>query len=89
MSKSKNAKKRGPSPIKREEIILKLREHKRATSADLGVSTAFLFTMLSAGLVRKVGKEEVGGKGRPRTIWALSPRGNGIASSRMRLRVAA
>jgi len=78
---SKKATKRGPKPLKRKQVILRLREHKRATSAELQCSTAFIFTLLQQGLVRRVGIEDKSGKGRKRIIWALTPAGNGVASA--------
>jgi hypothetical protein len=82
MSKKKN--KRGPDPIKRREIILSLRNKKVATSAELGVHTAFMFTMLQAKLVERAGLQEREEAGRKKVLWKLSKKGEGIASSLLR-----
>ena|ERR1039457_2132638 len=80
MSKSN---KRGPKPVKRTQVILALREMKKVTSADLAVSTAYLDTLLRAGIVSIVGKTapKGEGKGRPANLYKLSPAGQGMASA--------
>ena len=80
MSKKK-ANKRGPKPTKRNEVILKLKNMKNATSAELNCSTAFMFQLLQAGLVKRAGVQEKAGKGRKRAVWGLTRPGNGLASS--------
>ena len=76
--------KRGPVPHKRDAVILKLRELKRGTSADLSCATAYVFTLVNAGLVVAAGKAEKQGKGRKPTLWKLTPKGNGRATSLQR-----
>lgn len=76
---SKTITRRGPKPTKRNAIVLRMREIKRATSADLGVSTAFLETLNRAGIVRVVEHQRTDHKGRPRNVYSLDKRGQGIA----------
>lgn len=76
---SKN--KRGPKPYKRDAVILQLRNLSRATSAELGTDTSYLFTLLQKGIVVRAGKIALEGKGRPKTVWKLTAKGNGKASS--------
>ena len=85
MSNNKQSK-RGPKPTKRNKIILKLREKKRATSRDLKVATAYMTTLASSGLVSAAGKVDPkgGSKGRKAIQWKLTPRGNGKASALIR-----
>jgi hypothetical protein len=80
MSKSK---KRGPKPYKRDSVILQLRNLSRATSAELNCQTAYLFTLLQKGIVTRAGQIAASGesKGRPQTVWKLTPQGQGKASS--------
>lgn len=70
-------KKRGPKPNKRNEVILNLRDKKIATSAELGVQTSFMFTLMQHDLVTRAGSAPTGGKGRPKIVWKLTAKGNG------------
>lgn len=74
-----NKPKRGPKPKKRREVILNLRSMKEATSAELAVPTSFMHTLLQDNLVTRAGFAPTGGKGRPKAIWKLSKRGQGMA----------
>lgn len=72
---------RGPKPVKRNKIILALRAKKQATSAELGVATAYMDTLLRGGIVAVAGKGDKSGKGRKPNVYKLTPRGNGKASA--------
>jgi hypothetical protein len=76
---SKSNVKRGPKPKKRAEIILKLREMKKATSAELEVATAYLDTLKRAGIIAVVDKAPKESRGRKPNVFALSPRGRMMA----------
>jgi len=76
---SKSNVKRGPKPKKRHEIILKLQDIKRATSAELGVQTAYIDSLRRAGIVAVVDKAEKESRGRKPNVFALSPRGRMMA----------
>lgn len=76
---SKSNVKRGPKPKKRHAVILKLREMKRATSAELGVATAFMNTLMSAGIVAAVDKAQKDSRGRKPNVFALTKSGQGTA----------
>lgn len=71
--------KRGPKPRKRESIILKLREMKRSTSADLGVATAYMDTLVRSGIVAVVDKADKNSRGRKPNVFALTKSGQGTA----------
>jgi predicted ArsR family transcriptional regulator len=83
-------KKRGPAPVKRNEVIMSLREKKVATSRDLGADTAYLISLRKQGFIEVAGKqEEKAGKGRKSYLWKLSRKGNGKALSLSRQLTAA
>ena len=85
MSKSVKSR-RGPRAYKRDAVILQLRSLSRATSAELNVQTAYMFTLLQSGTVSRAGKIALEGKGRPKIVWALSSKGNAKASTLIRKR---
>lgn len=79
MSKTVKTQKRGPKPKKRESVVLRLRAAKRATSKELGVATAYMHSLLRAGLVAQADFAPVNGRGRPAVVWSLSKSGQGTA----------
>jgi predicted ArsR family transcriptional regulator len=64
---------------KRNDVVMAIREKKRVTSAEIGVETAYLDALKQAGIVEVIDRIPTGGRGRPRNLYRLSKRGQGIA----------
>lgn len=78
-TKSKNVSKRGPRPHKRDRVILAVKEKRLAGASDLGVSSAYLNTLVARGILVVNAQRKCEGRGRPANLYSLSPRGRGFA----------
>jgi hypothetical protein len=73
---------RGRPPILREgNTIPKLREMKKATASQLGVSGAHMATLVEGGYARVLTTVKLGGVGRPANLYGLTRKGSGLATA--------
>lgn len=82
---------KGPEPVKRNKVLLKLREKGKATSHELKVTTSFMDSLVRKEIVKIAGKAEPRGKskkGRKSNVYSLTRTGSGKAQALVRAKAA-
>jgi predicted ArsR family transcriptional regulator len=74
--------KRGRKPVKRQDVLLSLREQSNRTRHDLGVSASYIAHLIEAGLIQKTNEvvfhvDDQGAvrRGRPLHTYKLTRKG--------------
>lgn len=71
----------GRKPTTRDKVVLILRERKNAISADLGVDTGYMDSLVKKEIVKVVDKIKHQGRGRPMNVYSLTSRGQAFATN--------
>ena len=66
-----------------EDIVLKFRDAKQGTAAEIGAEAAAIAKLTRDGVIETVGKR-VGGRGRPANVYALTADGRKAAGLLLR-----